>query len=164
MHKSGHFGAAALLAAPGMFLLGVAGVPVLGALFAFLCVAVATLPDRFESVLSLRHRGVGHTLVFVATVALCLSSAAYFVDGDIPLTTPSPLSTATTVGGGVTIGLLSHLATDIITVGGGFRVRPFWPVSRKSYQVGWVKSDTRWNYVLFVVGFIALALSARLLF
>ena len=94
MYKTGHYGAALLVYAPvGFALLSVD--PALAVLGSVGSVALSRVPDYDLRVPFLEHRGVTHTLPFLAAVAALLGAVGYRAAGAVgtdPARTGTPAS------------------------------------------------------------------------
>lgn len=153
MYRPGHIGLAALFAALPVFILFQSEHYIAGALFLIFAVGSCTLPDRVEDVFRLSHRGVTHTVGFALTTSVILARLAQFaLSRDSHSFLPGSVG-GVMVGLAVFTGLISHLAGDILTEGYDYRVTPWWPVNKKSYQLQWVKAgNPTWNYSLLAAG------------
>ena len=156
MYKTGHYGAALFVYAPvGFVLLSVD--PALAVLGGVGSVALSRLPDYDQRVPLVDHRGVTHTLPFLAAVAVLLgalghqSAEAFGTD---------PLRTA---GLGVVVALVavgSHLLADVLTPAG---VPLLWPLSGRRYSANVATaSNPLANYGLLTLGVAACAAVGRL--
>ena len=149
MYKAGHYGAALLVYAPvGFVLLSVD--PALAILGGVGSVALSRLPDYDQRVPLVDHRGVTHTLPFLAAVAALLGAVGYRAAGAFG-TDP-----ARTAGLGVVVALVavgSHLLADALTPAG---VPLLWPLSGRDYSVNVATaSNPVANYGLLVLGVAA---------
>lgn len=161
MKREGHFGTTLLLGA-----LAVVGLGMLKGLVATVVMIVVTpIPDQDQYVPGslVKHRGPTHSFTFVLVIAFVISSTiAYstsisqqFAISYGPLSTllVSPEKVWLFLGGSVTVSLLGHIATDVLTKGGGYKVKPFWPLSSWTVALGLCKSDdVRWNTALLASG------------
>lgn len=121
MYRWGHVGAALFCYAPmggALSRIGELKLTILGAVFALL---FATVPDADEY-LPINHRGVTHTVWFVAAAA----GLAAGIGGIIGVVVGRQLAIVVTVGMAAAISLTSHLLADSITPMG---IRPLYPVS-----------------------------------
>ena len=149
MLKTGHYGAALLLYAPvGFLLLSVD--PALAVLGGVGTVALARLPDYDLRVPFVRHRGVTHTLAFLAVVAAALGWVGHLFAGEFGT---SPTRTA---GLGVVVAVVavgSHLLADALTPSG---VPLLWPLSRRRFSVSVATATSPVaNYGLLALGLAA---------
>jgi len=153
MYRPGHIGLAALFAALPVFILFQYEHYTAGALFLIFAIGVCTFPDRVEDVFRLSHRGVTHTVAFALTTSVILAALAQFTLSSDTLSFLRVFGDGVVVGLAVFTGLISHLAGDTLTEGYDYRVTPWWPVNKKSYQLQWVKAgNPTWNYLLLVAG------------
>lgn len=161
MERGGHYGTSLLLAAVCLlwldFLQAVVAISVI--------FAVERLPDQDHYIpeWAVKHRGPTHSLTFVAVVAFVLASTiaypVYLVQSFVatygPLSAPVVPSVEVwaLIGGAAALSLLGHIATDALTVGGGYKVEPFWPFDSRTVAVGLCRSDdVRWNTGLLAAG------------
>lgn len=121
MYRWGHVGAALFGYAPVGAVLSRLGEPGLTLLGAVITVLFATVPDVDEH-LPIDHRGMTHTVWFVATMA----GFAAVIGGTVGIVVGRQLAIVVTVGMAAAISLTSHLLADSITPMG---IRPFYPVS-----------------------------------
>jgi inner membrane protein len=146
MYKTGHYGAALLLYAPvGYLLLSVdPGLAVLGGAGA---VVFSRAPDYDLRVPGISHRGVTHTLLFLAVVTAALVGAGVAVAEQFG-TDPLLMGGLGAIVGVVAIG--SHLLADALTPSG---VPLLWPLSSRRYSVGLATaSNPIANYGLLALG------------
>ena len=164
MEREGHIGTTLLLGATA-----VVGLGLLEGLVASGVMLVADrLPDQDQYIPGsiVRHRRQTHSFIFVFVVAFVTASTIAYpthlgqqvaIQYDI-LTSivVSPIGVWLFVGGTVTIALSGHIATDVLTKGGGYKVKPFWPFSPWTIALGICTSDDRWwNGILFSSGITA---------
>jgi inner membrane protein len=157
VYRTGHLGTSLLLYAPvGYVLLG--SRPLLAVLGGVAVVALASLPDIDHQLPGIEHRGLTHSLLFVAGIGAVGWLAGTFLAG---------LGAGGTVSlAGVTLGvagfggfvgayaILAHLAGDIITPAG---VPLFWPLPT-NVSLSLVGADnTVANYGLLGAGVVATA-------
>lgn len=148
MHQQGHLGITLLIASCVLFIMG----PVYGIIATGLMLQVMMLPDVDQRIKNLRHRGPTHTFAFALGVGIITASAiAYPVElcqetavqyGLVPSFMIDTVSIWLFIGATVTTSLAGHIAGDIITVGGGYRVRPLWPLSERTVALGLCRSDS----------------------
>lgn len=150
----GHFGSAALFAAPLVVFTSENIHLSLGFFVLVTALSVARLPDQFENALDLPHRSYGHTLFFIAIVTLFSAGISDVVFSALSILDPSMRQMLPSViGGAVFLGLFSHFAADIITEGYDYQVRLWYPLSGKGYQLHWTTADNfAWNFGLLLVG------------
>jgi hypothetical protein len=70
---------------------------------------------------------------------LCQSAAVQW--GLIGTVIVQPFHAWLLIGSATLAGLIGHLIADVLTVGGGYPVKVFWPMSSKSYALGVCKAD-----------------------
>lgn len=151
MHKTGHYGAALLLYAPVGFALSSIDPPLvlpcgLGTL------ALARLPDYDRNVPLVTHRGVTHTLLFLAIVVVAVAIAGVLVadrSGSVGprIVAIGPIAATVAVG--------SHLLADALTPAG---VPLLWPITDERYSLDLVPAaNLAANYGLFAAGLVATA-------
>jgi Predicted membrane-bound metal-dependent hydrolase (DUF457). len=125
----------------------------------------ARVPDQDqyipESIIS--HRGPTHSVLFAFILAfISASTVTYpFHFGQQLAVEHNLISTAVIVpstvwaffAGVVVISILTHIITDALTKGGGFKVKPLWPFSLWSPALGLCTADDkRWNTALLASG------------
>jgi len=160
MWSHGHFGLAALCAALPVYLAGRLIHPVAGVLILVFSLSVANFPDSVERTFGAAHRGMGHTVLFAVVVASILGVITWGVHAGSDALPWKPTTTTILVAGGSFVGICSHLLGDVITFGGEYRVKPWWPVKRRSYQLEWTTSSNQlWNKGFLVLGVAAQILS-----
>lgn len=160
MNRMGHYGINLTLGSVGLIALSALNAPFLG-LAAFVTIgAVASLPDidhQSTAVPILKHRGWTHTVYFAALVGALIAGAGYalttLLSPHIPLESPRfwpPNATALGVivaAGGGAVGVLGHLAGDIITPRG---ITPFNPILPRIHTAR--LPDTSWSLDLTTAG------------
>jgi membrane-bound metal-dependent hydrolase YbcI (DUF457 family) len=161
MERGGHYGTSLLLSAGCLlwldFLQAVVAVTVI--------FAVERLPDQDHYIpeWAVKHRGPTHSLTFAVVVAFVLASTiAYpvhliqsFVATHGPLSAPVVPSVEVwaLIGGAALLSLVGHIATDALTVGGGYKVEPLWPFDSRTVAAGLCRADdVRWNVGLLAAG------------
>lgn len=141
MYQPGHCGVALALYAPICCILVAAGSPTFALLGGGITVALTMIPDLDTRTNRLRHRGATHTVAFAGAVGVLTA----LVGGIFGGTTVAEFGLL--VG---TLSIVSHLLADVITPMG---VRPFWPLSKRTFTLDIVPaSDVRANVLLFVLG------------
>jgi len=159
MNQMGHWGAAFLFAAPAAF----ATVAITGELYmAAPLVAFAVLfsraPDIDQRIPLVSHRGVTHTLGFAFLLTTGAAGATssilqYYSTTNLPVPREGLFIL---IPGGVLLGVMSHLAADMLTEGYDYAVTPFWPISDWTYQLGIASaSSVIWNTALLLCGGLA---------
>ena len=160
MYRKGHFGIALAVAS---LLVVLAPTPA-GIVIAALSILVEPFPDRDQTIDRVAHRGFSHTIWFALIVALVTGGAAAVVGAtllEIPGLSSTtlgvvfaPARVGSVVVAGTLLGIFSHLAGDVITVGtGDYGVQPLWPLSRWELPVGLCRADsTLGNYLLLAAG------------
>ncbi len=149
MLKTGHQGAALLLYAPvGYVLLAIdPGLAVIGLVGT---VALSMLPDVDMRIPFVAHRGVTHTLLFVAVTAAALAAAGRTFADAMGLE-PAVAAPLGAIVGVTAVG--SHLLADALTPAG---IPALWPLTDRRFSAGVVRADNPVvNYLLFVVGIAA---------
>lgn len=171
MYRPGHFGTALLVWAPVGGVLTLLGYPMLALLGGAIMVTVEQLPDYDMRMSLVSHRGITHTFVFALGVGALLGgigaaiTLVEFVDTGLEQVIdigPSPTVTLVMMGFVFgTLGIVSHLAADVITPSG---IPVLWPRTSHRYSYGLVYAkDMAANYILLVAGVIVatpVALSA----
>ncbi|WP_142860721.1 metal-dependent hydrolase [Salinigranum halophilum] len=166
MERRGHYGMTLLLGAVAVLLLSVPA----GVLSTLVMLLFTTLPDKDQVVSVLRHRGVTHTVGFALLVAFTVpSTVAYPIHvlqelviqfGVLHEVLINPHHVWQLLCISIFVGLTGHLGADMLTKGGGYRVRPFWPISKQTYAAGLCTSDDeRWNTGLLMGGATAFSAS-----
>ena len=146
MYKTGHYGAALLVYAPVGYLL-LAVDPALAVFGGAGAVALSRLPDCDLRIPFLDHRGVTHTLAFLAVVVAALGGAGYAVAGAVET---SPLRTTGLAAVAAVVGVDSHLLADTLTPAG---VPLLWPLSGRRVSLDVVTAaNPLANYGLLALG------------
>lgn len=164
MKREGHLGTTLLLGAFAIIGLGL----LKGVVASVVMIVADRLPnqDQYIPESVIRHRRQTHSFIFILVVAVVAASTFAYpalvgqqiaIEYDILST---KLIQSTTVwlfiGGSVTISLFGHIATDALTVGGGYKVKPFWPLSSWTIAFGICSSDDKWwNAALMSSGITA---------
>lgn len=168
MKKKGHIGAALLVCSLIIALLGLLH----GLAFTFLILLFERIPDQDQYIPDsvIRHREETHSLTFAAVIAfVSASSVAYPLhlsqEGAMSVgILSSPLLITWQVwlfvGAAAVLSMVIHMFTDILTIGGGYRVEPLWPFADWSPALGYCRSDNEiWNIGLLASGMTAMAAS-----
>jgi len=154
MHRLGQLGVALLFAAIPTAVLLAMNYPFAAVGVAVFTVSTCRLPDEAEAIPVVGHRTVTHTVLFAFGVAVIasLGVAGLFLAGrdTLPISRIAYLS----IPVGATLGILSHLAADAVTVGrGDFTIEPFWPANERTVRLGFCKSgNTVANAGLLLIG------------
>ena len=166
MHRSGHLGITLILAAPiiASFKLS------LGAIVAGMMFIFTGIPDKdqkLDFLPGINHRGITHTLLFgILCGAIMAYGTAYAADliwGDLMKVLPTGLvppreQSAVLVGIGATLGIISHIFGDVITVGNkryGVVITPYWPISNRIVRFGWCYANNKkWNLGFLILGIL----------
>lgn len=161
MHREGHYGTTLLAGAICVLGLGIAT----GIIATTVMMIYARVPDQDqyipENIIS--HRGPTHSVLFALALAfISASTVAYpFHFGQQFAVEHNLISTAVILpstvwaffAGIVTISLLTHIITDALTKGGGFKIKPLWPLSSWAPALGLCTADDeRWNIALLTSG------------
>ena len=150
MYRQGHSGLNALLYAPIVPLVSVAGSLELALVGALVAVGVANVPDLDQPLPRIRHRGPTHTVWFAVLVGLVAGLGTALLVPAMPVA----FRFGFVVGTGA---ILAHLAGDVVTPMG---ISPFAPVWRYHVTLEWFKSKhSRINRAFLLVGSSALFLS-----
>lgn len=172
MHRSGHLGAALLAAAPVVFAINlIAESASAGVMFAVVALVTGRIPDVDQDIPGVKHRGVTHTIVFIAAISVLGGAiVASLVDGLPAAVTLSDTPTWAAFLYGATavfVGGVSHLLTDAITEGSGdYAIHPFWPVSRAPLRFDMsvlpgISKNPKTGASLWNGGFVVLGLVAQ---
>lgn len=155
MHREGHIGAALLANAPLAFVLLVVGATELALGVGVVAAGGAMLPDYDMRIPGLEHRGITHTVYFVA-----LAGVVGALGGAILGWVRSGLPGALLLGGlGLAVGVLtygSHLAADMLTPAG---IDPWNDGNTQTLDVARADSTIA-NYTLLGLGVGAALLAA----
>ena len=111
--------------------------PVVAAIYLGTNLLTYSLPDVDSKVSFLDHRGFTHTVWAAGLVSLGLGYGLFHVH---------PLGLA--VGASLFLSYNQHIVEDMLTKGGGFQVRPFWPLLGTSFSFGRWNFDSLWFSVL----------------
>lgn len=166
MHREGHFGLNALLYAPIAFLTAMVASVELAVVGAMFFVGTASLPDfdrhfdnnmktnrsKLWTLVPIKHRGFTHTIWFALLIGVLGTVLAVAM---APLAESQPPEVVAVFGGGAAFcGILGHILGDAMTPMG---VRPFNPIGRKKYSLGWFLAKNPFaNYGFLIIGGIAL--------
>jgi inner membrane protein len=165
MERKGHYGVTLLLGAGAVLWLGL----LYGLIATAVMLPVTSLPDELDQIVETwEHRGWTHSFAFALLVAFMVASSGAFpvylaqqaateyraLSSDLVV---SPFRVWLFVGGFVTASLSGHVITDTLTVGGGFKVKPFWPISERIVCFGFCNSgNALWNGALLGMGIVAI--------
>lgn len=160
MNKYGHWGVACLFAVIPVYGLSISISTVIGFFFLLGCISSARLPDQAEinlPIINIEHRGVTHTALFTVAAALVAGIGGYIIGSIVSDVSPISASAAGWIGfSSVLCGVSSHLVADSLTIGGEYRVTPWWPISSRTYQMGLTKANnTIWNFGFLTTGALA---------
>jgi len=151
MYRNGHYGVALLVYAPVGFVLYASGDGALALGGGAVMVSLATLPDLDGRIPLLAHRGPTHSVVFALLVGAVVGALASLLHTGLDPQVAGGFGFA--VG---TLAVLAHLLADALTPMG---VRPFWPVSDRSYTLSLSRAGNPVaNWLLLVAG-VAVTLS-----
>jgi inner membrane protein len=167
MYRKGHSGIALAVASLTIMLEPTPA----GVVAAALSILVEPLPDRDQTIYRVAHRGFSHTIWFALVVALATGGAAAVVGAallEIPGLSSTtlgvvfaPARVGSVVAVGTLLGILSHLAGDVITVGtGDYGVQPLRPLSHWEFPVGLCRADSTLGNWLLLAGGVIVAVGA----
>lgn len=168
MYRTGHLGISLLVFAPIGYVLVVAGAPLAALVTGGVMLWLAMLPDVDHRIPLISHRGVTHSLLFAIVIGSGFAGFAFGlvqVGGDalvVDLLGLHALGSLGIVVFGFAVGFLavgSHLLGDILTPAG---VNLFWPIQTPFSLELTSADDTLANYGFFVLGVVAVAVSAML--
>lgn len=153
MFATGHYGVGLLMYAPVGFLLMRANAP----LFAFtgfvVVLSVATLPDVDVRLPLVSHRGPTHSLLFAALVGAGFGTAGWTLSQGSYQPLSDPFTAAMFLGAMGALGILAHLAGDVLTPAG---VNVLWPLPGPAVSLYVARVDsTVANWGLFALGVFA---------
>jgi inner membrane protein len=153
MYRTGHYGVSLLVYAPLAFALLVVREVTLAFVAGAVVLWLATLPDVDHRIPGVTHRGVTHTVAFALAVGLVFGGGGYLLADGLALGDPVPVAAFGAFVG--SLGVLAHLLGDVLTPAG---VRPFWPLSARTYTLSLTRADdTLWNLGLLAAGVFATA-------
>lgn len=153
MHATGHYGAGLLLYAPVGFALLLSASPTLAFAGGAVVLFLSTLPDWDLRLPLVSHRGITHTLLFLAVVAAGFGAAGWQLGSRTGLIAAPELAAYGVVI--AVIGVGSHLVADMLTPAG---VPLLWPLSGKTYSVAVARaSNPIANWALLALGVFATA-------
>ncbi|MFB6131728.1 MAG: metal-dependent hydrolase [Salinigranum sp.] len=157
MYRKGHLGVSLIVFAPLGYALLRGGEGSLAFLAGAVMLGLSSLPDVDHRVPGLSHRGLTHTVAFALVVGCCLGAVGFAVD---PAADPTGSRLAVF---GFLVGVLSvlaHLLGDVLTPMG---VRPFWPLSGRTFSLRLARADNALaNDGLFALGVFVTAAAAWL--
>ncbi len=164
MEKEGHLGTTWLLGAGVILLVGLPE----GIAATVIMTLVATIPDQDQYIPStlVQHRGPTHSVLFALGVAFVIASTVTYpahigqqvaVDyGVMSSMVITPTEIWLFLSGAIALSMLGHIATDLLTKGGGYKIAPLWPVSSTTVALGLCTADDeRWNAGLLASGITA---------
>jgi inner membrane protein len=155
MQRLGHIGLALLFTAPLSIVAGLTGGRISMMIIYAPSLMMALVPDNDVWIPFIRHRGITHTLVLGIPQAVVIGA----VFGSIAASAPETTSISILLGVlAATVGFLSHLVGDALTVGSGkYGIKPLWPFSRWEFRIGVTRSKSiLWNQGLLFIGVGAL--------
>ena len=166
MHRSGHLGITLILSAPVILALGLPlGVTVAGTMIIF--TGIPDKDQKLDFLPGINHRGITHTLLFgILCGAIMLYGTSYATDlfwTDLTEVlsadfVPPREQFTVLVGIGATLGILSHILGDVITVGSkryGVVITPYWPISSRIVRFGWCYANNKkWNFGFLILGIL----------
>jgi inner membrane protein len=142
----------------------------LGVIVAGTMVIFTSIPDKdqkLDFLPGINHRGITHTLLFaVLCGAIMLYGTSYVTEqfwadlvGVLSADLVPPREQfAVLVGIGATLGIVSHILGDVITVGSkrhGVVVTPYWPISSRIVRFGWCYANNKkWNFGFLTLGIL----------
>jgi|AntRauMinimDraft_4_1070384.scaffolds.fasta_scaffold00601_6 inner membrane protein len=168
MYRTGHFGVALAVAS----LVVVVSPTPAGVAIATIAVLVERMPDYDQNFDAVAHRGFSHTIWFAILLAGGFGAVAalfgYSALTQLPGLSSTSLGAALrpslagrVVAAGTLLGILSHFAGDVITVGTGeYGVQPLWPLSRWEVPIGLCRADSTVGNFLLLVGGVVVAVGA----
>jgi inner membrane protein len=149
MYAAGHYGVSLLVYAPVGWLLAIRGDPLLAVFGGAVVLSLATVPDVDHRLPLVRHRGPTHSLLFAALVGAALGGAGFLLGRAVP-GLASPLALATVLGGLGALGIVAHLAGDVLTPAG---VNLLWPLPGPDVSLSLTRADnTLANWGLLALG------------
>lgn len=154
MYVLGHVGISLLLFAPLAGMLVSTGHPLLAGVTGLLLIALGPLPDLDTYTGRLDHRGPTHTVWFALAVGLLVGLVAAIGTASWNQYISShpllPVWVPVWFGGVSTLGVLGHLAGDLVTPMG---LWPFRPVSDRHFTADLTPSKSpRANRLCFAAG------------
>lgn len=168
MERTGHHGSILLISGFFIVWLGL----FLGTLAALIMLAFDRLPDQDQYIPEsvIKHRGETHSITFVVVVSIVAACTVAYplhlgqriaVGYDLLSSTlVSPFRAWVFIIAVSTVGMTTHIATDTITEGGGYKIKPLWPLSSRTFALGLCGSDNPvWNFALFSAGVTAICLA-----
>jgi len=154
MYAAGHYGVSLLVYAPVGWLLGTRGEPLAALVGGVIVLSLATLPDVDHRLPLVSHRGPTHSLAFAGLVGAALGATGVGLGRALP-GVGSPLALAAFFGGTGALGILAHLAGDVLTPAG---VNLLWPLPGPAVSVSLTRADNALaNWVLLALGVLATA-------
>lgn len=159
MYQRGHTGITLLIGSGILVFWG----PLYGIAATGLMLQVTMLPDIDQRLVDVRHRGPTHTIAFAFAVAIMTASAvAYPIElchelllqrWSLSVGTLPSLDIWMFVSVTLFLAQVGHILGDILTVGGGYKIRPLWPLSTRPVALGiWQSDSDVGNAALFACG------------
>ena len=175
MYRPGHIGVWLLLYSPIAFALFKAGEPIVVIFGAIVVFVTEPIPDRDMNIPFLKHRGFSHTIGFALLVGGILGVLGNFLGdrafvivgeaisnpgvGDLGreiITARNAVDETALAGYSFafgTFGILAHLVGDVLTPMG---IRPFWPLSSRSFSLSLTRAKNPFtNGLLMILGVAA---------
>lgn len=117
--------------------------PVVAAIYLGTNLLTYSFPDIDSKISFLKHRGFTHTVWAGGILSFGVGyGASYF----------HPLGLI--LGASLFLSYNQHIIEDMFTNGGGFQIRPFWPLAGTSFSFGRWKFDSIWFSVLTYLALI----------
>ena len=111
--------------------------PVVAAIYFTTNLLTYSLPDIDSKISFLKHRGFTHTVWAAGLLSIGVGYGAWYLH---------PLGIF--VGASLFLSYNQHIVEDMLTKGGGFQIRPFWPLAGTSFSFGRWNFDSLWFSVL----------------
>lgn len=149
VHRLIHSAIGGTIVLPSIFLTAIEPAKILAGFGVWMI--FATAPDLDHKIPFLKHRGFSHTFWMAIAVG--------YIGYKIPNYLLQDPQFAYIIGSAAGFSYTLHLLEDMMTIGGGYSVKPFWPLNSDRYQLGIAKSDsiifTIFSWILltaFVIG------------
>ncbi|MCU4717319.1 metal-dependent hydrolase [Halapricum hydrolyticum] len=165
MYRTGHQGVNLVLFAPVFAALALTGHVVLGIVGVAVVFTTASMPDADVRLPLVAHRGITHTVWAASALGLAVAIPVYYTGAAVASSVPelavyTPATLGVYSGSVVAFSVLGHLVGDLVTPMG---IRPFAPLSDRSYSLGLWTADSIANKVLFGIGVVVLSGTVALL-
>lgn len=125
-----------------------------------LWISFSNIPDKDQNISFLNHRGFSHTFWVAGIFGIISYQFVLYIFEFINVYVGY---WAFSISITITLSYSFHIIQDMMTKGGGFSVKPFWPISSKNMSYGRWKYDSLW-FVLITWFVLVLSITGSLIF